>query len=462
MTQTSPERRQINRTTLYFFGALGGILFGYDLGVISGVLPFIGKAWNLTSWDKGIITASLSVGAIVGALYSSRTNERLGRRRTIMVAAVIVIVGTLAATFSPTFFLLVVSRLIIGLGIGLSSSTVPTYLSELAPARLRGAMGALNQIFIVLGILIAFLVSYGLGPSANWRAMFAGALVPAVILLFGLIVLPETPRWLVKNGREEEARSVLISSHGGTADLDAEIATIREVIRLGTEQPARLRDLFAPWVRPMLFVALLLAVGQQFSGVNAINAYFPTMLISLGFATQAALLAGVLLGVTKFVFTAWVVFVVDRWGRKPLLLIGNVIMVVTLAAAGLVVLNVHDTGTRGILMLVMMIFYLVGYELGWGAVVWVMMSEVFPLRVRAAGMGISSVVLWASTGIVSAVFPLISDPKALGIGYSMFVFAAINVVLFGLTKWLVPETKGRSLEQIELDLRARTQLRASN
>ena len=462
MTQTSPERRQINRTTLYFFGALGGILFGYDLGVISGVLPFIGKAWDLTSWDKGIITASLSVGAIVGALYSSRTNERLGRRRTIMVAAVIVIVGTLAATFSPTFFLLVVSRLIIGLGIGLSSSTVPTYLSELAPARLRGAMGALNQIFIVLGILIAFLVSYGLGPSANWRAMFAGALVPAAILLFGLIVLPETPRWLVKNGREEEARSVLISSHGGSADLDAEIATIREVIRLDTEQPARLRDLFAPWVRPMLFVALLLAVGQQFSGVNAINAYFPTMLISLGFATQAALLAGVLLGVTKFVFTAWVVFVVDRWGRKPLLLIGNVIMVVTLAAAGFVVLNVHDTGTRGILMLVMMIFYLVGYELGWGAVVWVMMSEVFPLRVRAAGMGVGSVVLWASTGIVSAVFPLISDPKVLGIGYSMFVFAAINVILFGLTKWLVPETKGRSLEQIELDLRARTQLRASH
>ncbi|HEX4251032.1 MAG TPA: sugar porter family MFS transporter [Pseudonocardia sp.] len=462
MTQTSPERRHISRTTLYFFGALGGILFGYDLGVISGVLPFIGKAWDLTSWDKGIITASLSVGAIVGALYSSRTNERLGRRRTIMVAAVIVIIGTIAATFSPSFFLLVVSRLIIGLGIGLSSSTVPTYLSELAPARLRGAMGALNQIFIVLGILIAFLVSYGLGPSANWRAMFAGAIVPAAILLFGLIVLPETPRWLVKNGREEEARSVLISSHGGTADLDAEIATIREVIRLDTEQPARLRDLFAPWVRPMLIVALLLAVGQQFSGVNAINAYFPTMLISLGFATQAALLAGVLLGVTKFLFTAWVVFVVDRWGRKPLLLIGNVIMVVTLAAAGIIVLNVHDTGTRGILMLTMMIFYLVGYELGWGAVVWVMMAEVFPLRVRAAGMGVGSVVLWAATGIVSAVFPIISDPKALGIGYSMFIFAAINVVLFGLTKWLVPETKGRSLEQIELDLRARTHLRATS
>jgi sugar porter (SP) family MFS transporter len=290
--------------------------------------------------------------------------------------------------------------------------------------------------------------------------MFAGAIVPAVILFFGLIVLPETPRWLLKNGRAEEARSVLVSSHGGEADVDEELTKIREVIRLDTEQKGRIRDLWAPWVRPMLIVALLLAVGQQFSGVNAVNAYFPTMLISLGFATQAALLSGVLLGVTKFLFTAWVVFVVDRWGRKPLLLIGNVIMVVTLIGAGLTVLNVHDTGALGVLMLITMVLYLVGYELGWGAVVWVMMSEVFPLRERAAGMGVASVVLWAATGIVTAVFPLMSDPKALGIGGSMFVFAGINVVLFALTKWLVPETKGRSLEQIELDLRSRTPLRA--
>ncbi|MFB9684364.1 sugar porter family MFS transporter [Amycolatopsis plumensis] len=454
MTQTAPARH-IGRTTLYFFGALGGILFGYDLGVISGVLPFIGKLWALTSWDKGVITASLSVGAIVGALFSSRTNEALGRRRTIMVAAGIVIVGTLAASFSPTFVLLVLSRLVIGLGIGLSSSTVPTYLSELAPAKWRGAMGALNQIFIVLGILIAFLVSYWLGPISAWRWMFAGAIVPAAVLLAGLVFLPETPRWLVKNGQEDEARRVLASAHGNTVNLDEEIATIHEVIRLDTEEKPRIRDLFSGFVRPMLVVALLLAIGQQFSGVNAINAYFPTMLIGLGFATQAALLSGVLLGVTKFLFTAWVVFVVDRWGRKPLLLIGNVIMVLTLVAAGLVVLNVHDTGTRGLLMLVMMVLYLVGYELGWGAVVWVMMSEVFPLKYRATGMGVSSVVLWAATGIVSAVFPIISDPKSLGIGGSMFLFAGVNVVLFVLTKWLVPETKGRTLEQIELDLRAR-------
>ncbi|HEY3748565.1 MAG TPA: sugar porter family MFS transporter [Pseudonocardiaceae bacterium] len=462
MTQaaTVPNRRPINRTTLYFFGALGGILFGYDLGVISGVLVFITKVWHLTSFDKGVVTASLSVGAMIGAAAASKLCNALGRRRTIMVAAVIVIIGTLAASFSPSLTVLTVSRLIIGLGVGCSSATVPTYLSELAPSRLRGAMSALNQIFIVLGILIAFLVDYFLNDTANWRAMLAGALVPAVILLIGLNFLPETPRWLLALGRTDEARAVLVSSHG-TDDVDAELASITEVVRLDHEQQSRWRDLWAPWVRPMLVVALLLAVGQQFSGVNAINAYFPTILVALGFSTSAALFNGVILGITKLLFTGWVVFVVDRWGRRPLLLIGNVIMFVTLTLAGFVVLNVHDKATLGALTLILLILYLVGYELGWGAVVWVMMAEIFPLKARAAGMGVGAVVLWAATGIITAVFPIMSDPKALGIGHSMWVFAAVNVVLFGLTRWLVPETKGRSLEQIELDLRGRTHAEAT-
>lgn len=459
MTQaaTAPNSRQIGRFTLYFFGALGGILFGYDLGVISGVLVFINKVWHLNAWETGIVTASLSVGAIFGAGLAGKLCNAWGRKRSIMTAAVIVIIGTLLATFSPTFTMLTISRLVIGLGIGCSSATVPTYLSELAPSRLRGAMSALNQIFIVLGILIAFLVDYFLGPSKDWRAMLAGALIPATILLIGMAFLPETPRWLLKLGRPDEARAVLVSSHG-TEDVDAEMDSIREVVRLDTEQQSRWRDLIAPWVRPMLIVALLLAVGQQFSGVNAINAYFPTMLVSLGFTTNSALLSGVLLGVTKLLFTAWVVFVVDRWGRKPLLLSGNIIMAVTLILTGVVVTNVTSKGTLGALTLILLVLYLVGYELGWGAVVWVMMAEIFPLKARAAGMGVGAVVLWAATGVVTAVFPVISAKGSLGLGNTMYVFAGINIVLLLLTRWLVPETKGRSLEQIELDLRGRTQV----
>jgi len=453
-TPTATAQRQVNRTTLYFFGALGGILFGYDLGVISGVLILITKQWNLSGFDKGVVTASLSVGAMVGAGLATRLNNAIGRRRSIMMAAGIVIVGTIACSLAPGYALLTVFRFVLGIGIGFSSATVPTFLSELAPSRLRGAMSALNQIFIVLGILIAFLVDYWVAPSGDgsWRWMFAGAIVPAAILLVGMNFLPETPRWLINLGKESEARAVLAATHSGE-DIDAEVAAIQEVIRLDSEQTGRVRDLAARWVRPMLFVALLLAIGQQFGGVNAINAYFPTMLVALGFTTSTALLSAVLLGFTKFAFTAWVVFVVDRWGRKPLLLIGNAVMFTTLLLTGFVVLYVHDKNTLGALTLILLVLYLAGYELGWGAVVWIMMAEIFPLKVRGAGMGAGAVVLWAATGIVTAAFPIISDNNHLGLGHTMWLFAGINVVLFALTRWLVPETKGRSLEQIELGLR---------
>jgi sugar porter (SP) family MFS transporter len=454
MTAGAVRRGSVGKRTLYFFGALGGILFGYDLGIIAGILVLLSKDWHLTPFTKGAITASLSIGAMLGAALAGRLADRLGRRYTIMAAAGIVIIGTVACMLSGGVTSMVISRGVIGLGVGCSSATVPTYLSELAPARLRGAMSALNQIFIVSGILIASLVAYWLASTGNWRGMFSGALIPAAILLIGLGFLPETPRWLLTADREPEARAVLANTHAGE-DIDAEVATIREVIRIDTEAKGRIRDLWAPWVRPMLVVALILAIGQQFSGVNAINAYFPTMLVSLGFTTSTALLSAIALGVTKLLFTAWVVFVVDRWGRKPLLLLGNVVMAVTLVAAGFVVLDVHDKSLLGSLTLVLLILYLAGYELGWGAVVWVMMAEVFPLRVRAAGMGVGSVVLWAATGIITGIFPTMSDPKKLGLGHSMWVFAAVNVVLFVLVRWVIPETKGRSLEQIELDLRDR-------
>lgn len=450
----APARGSVGRTTLYFFGALGGILFGYDLGVIAGILVILAKAWHLSAFTKGAVTASLSVGAMLGAALAGRLADRIGRRYTIMSAAFIVIIGTVACMLAGDVTAMVVARGVIGLGIGCSSATVPTYLSELAPARLRGAMASLNQIFIVAGILIAFLVDYWMAATNDWRGMFAGALVPAAILLAGLVFLPETPRWLLSAGREDEARAVLAATHRGE-DLDGEVASIREVIRIDGEQRGRVRDLWAPWVRPMLVVALILAIGQQFSGVNAINAYFPTMLVSLGFTARSALLSAVVLGVTKLVFTAWVVFMVDRWGRKPLLLLGNVVMAATLVATGFVILDVHDKTALGALTLVLLILYLAGYELGWGAVVWVMMAEIFPLRVRAAGMGVGSVVLWAATGVITAIFPTMSDPHKLGLGHSMWVFAGVSVVLFFLVRRLVPETRGRSLEQIELDLRGR-------
>jgi sugar porter (SP) family MFS transporter len=452
-----PARRATGKGTLYFFGALGGILFGYDLGVISGVLLFIKtkSVFDLGSVGQGVVGGCLAAGAILGAAIAGKLTDRPGRRRTIMIGAMIFAIGTIGCTFSPNATIFVISRTIVGIAVGATSATVPTYLSELAPSRVRGALSSLNQLMIVSGILIAYIVDWALQGSANWRAMICIGIIPAVVLLFGMTLLPETPRWLVKQGREDEARTVIRSAQGDV-DIDAELTGIREVIRLDGSAGS-LRDLAAKWVRPMLIVALILAVGQQFSGVNAINLYAPTIFKNLGVGTSASLLASIVLGAVKVGFTAWVIFMVDRWGRKPLLLLGNVLMSVTLILLGIAVTVLHNNpSAAAVSTIVLLIIYLAGYELGWGAVVWVMMSEVFPLKVRAVGMGTGSVVLWAATFAITFVFPVMNN--GLGLAASAYIFAGIGIILFFLVRQFVPETKGRSLEQIELDLRNRVKV----
>ncbi|MEC3915729.1 sugar porter family MFS transporter [Nocardia sp. CDC160] len=444
--------RRISVSYLYFFGALGGILFGYDLGVISGVLLFIKPLWHLGSVAQGVVGGCLAAGAILGAACAGRITDRWGRRRSIMVAAAVFTVGVLGCTAAPSFGVLVVARFITGVAVGCSSATVPTYLSELAPTRVRGALSTLNQLMIVSGILIAYIIDWALSGAQNWRLMFALAAVPAVILFFGLIGMPETPRWLVKAGRDEDARVVLEQTHRDD-DIEAELGSIREVIRLDAAQQGRFRDLLAPWARPALLVALILAVGQQFAGTNAVNLYAPIMFKDLGLTSSNSLLASIIMGTVKVIFTAWVFLVVDRWGRKPLLLIGNVLMALALFLLGAAVLGMDKGTGTGIVALVLLNLYWVGYELGWGAVVWVMMAEIFPLRVRGVGMGTASTVLWAATFTITFLFPVMNDH--LGLAYSAWIFAAVSVVLFVLVRRFVPETKGRSLEQIELDLRAR-------
>ena len=455
MTQTEglPARRNINRGTLFFFGALGGILFGYDLGVISGVLLFIKKIWNLSAVQQGFVNGALAAGAIIGALLVIKLADSLGRRRTILVAASVFALGTIGCTFAPNFETLVAFRFIVGIAVGASSATVPTYLAELAPGKVRGMLSSLNQLMIVSGILIAYIVDDILADSANWRAMIAAAIVPAVILLVGMLRMPESPRWLLKNGRPDEARAVLHSTLQGQG-VEAEFDEIREIIRLdGEQQKGTLKDLTAKWARPALVVALILAVGQQFSGVNAVNTYAPIMFNNLGFGAAASLLAAVVLGIVKVLFTVGEMFVVDKWGRRPLLQVGGALMAVTLIVLGLCVTLIKDTGVIGPITLVLLILFLAGYELGWGAVVWVMIGEVFPLRVRGIGTGTASVVLWAATFTITFVFPVMYT--GLGLAGAAWIFAAVCVILVLLVTKFVPETKGRTLEQIELELRDR-------
>src|ERR671929_412679 len=277
---------------VYFFGALGGLLFGYDTGVISGAILFISKDLNTTPFLEGLIVASLLLGAAVGAGSAGPLSDRLGRRNLILIAAVTFAIGAIGAALSPSVAVLILFRIVLGLAVGAAALTVPLYLSEIAPTEIRGAISSLNQLMITVGILSAYIVNAILASSGAWRWMLGLAVIPSIVLLIGMYRMPETPRWLVSQDREDEAREVLRRDRDERA-VEKEIQDIKEVER---EEEGGLRELTAAWVRPALVVAIGLAVFQQIVGINTIIYYAPTTLTNVGFAKTSAIYANLIIG----------------------------------------------------------------------------------------------------------------------------------------------------------------------
>ncbi len=324
---------RVSGRAIYFFGALGGLLFGYDTGVISGALLFIPNDFKLTPFLTGAIVAGLLLGAMIGAAGAGRMADSWGRRRLIMAAAVVFTVGSILAAVAPTVWVLIAARVIIGLAVGSAALVVPLYLAEVAPAEIRGAITSLNQLMIVGGILAAFIVNAILASSQNWRLMLGLAAVPSIILFAGMLFMPETPRFLVQAGDEEKARDVL-EDLPGDEEPQEQIEEIKDVE--GEEgEVAGLRGLLqATWVRPALIVAVGLAVFQQFVGINTIIYYAPTTLTSVGFAKTSAIYANLIIGVVNVLLTILAVRLIDRLGRKPLLYGGAAGMVISLLVLG--------------------------------------------------------------------------------------------------------------------------------
>jgi SP family sugar:H+ symporter-like MFS transporter len=317
---------------IYCFGALGGLLFGYDTGVISGALLFIPNDFKLTPFLQGAIVAALLLGAMVGAAFAGRLSDRLGRRQLIIIAAVVFTAGALLAALAPSVAVLIAARFVIGLAVGSAALVVPFYLSEIAPTEIRGAIAGLNQLMIVVGILAAFAVNAILASSGDWRLMLGLAAVPSLILLVGMLFMPETPRFLVHAGDEQEAREVLEDLPGDEHPQER-IDEIREV-----EDEASgtgLRGLWqAKWVRPALLVAAGLAVFQQFVGINTIIYYAPTTLTDVGFGKTSAIYANLIIGVVNVAMTVIAIRIIDRVGRKPMLFAGVAGMVGSLLVLG--------------------------------------------------------------------------------------------------------------------------------
>jgi sugar porter (SP) family MFS transporter len=428
--------------------AIGGFLFGYDTGVISGALLFIKTDLNASTFDQSAIIGSLLLGAVLGAMISGYLAGAIGRRRTKIISGCVFAVAAIWSALAPDVWTLIVARFVLGLGVGTASFVAPMYIGEMVPKRFRGGLVSFNQLMITSGILIAYIIDFALkGISNNWRWMLGLGAIPGIALAVGMLFLPESPRWLVEKGRDDEAREVLKRARpaGG---VDEEIEEIHEVAR----ESARLRDLLGSSVRPLLIVGLGLAIFQQIVGINTVIYFAPTIFQFAGVSTSKAIGQTIFIGVTNVVFTVVAVVLLDRIGRRVLLLIGTAGLTVALVGLGLFFQVAAIKDHASWLALASLIFYIASFAIGLGPVFWLMIAEIFPLGIRGPAMSVCTVANWGFNFLVSFTFLQLIDTA--GKGGTFFVYAGLGVLAVLFFAWRVPETKGRSLEEIEEELGA--------
>jgi len=443
--------RNPSRTSANFYvymislvAAVGGFLFGYDLSIISGAVLFLNKEFSLTAVQLGLVVGCASLGCIPGPLLAAGISDRIGRKKCLVLAAAlfgICAVGTAIARHPGEFVLF---RVIGGLGVGMASVVSPMYIAEIAPARMRGRLVSLNQLAIVIGSTASIVVSYFLSFSGNWRAMFASMLVPVCCLLVGLWFVPESPRWLVQVSRVPEALAIL-TRIDGPAHATAEVEEIK--VALTAEEP-KYSELFRRGIRLALLIAVALGIFQQWTGVSPITFYAPIIFQKAGFKLASdALLQTVTFNACNFVCTVIAILVVDRVGRRPLYLLG----VAGMALGQLLLGTAFHFHLMGVYIILPMYVCIGTYAMSLAPLGWLIMSEVFPLRLRARGQSLCGVVLWTATYTsTQAMAPLMNyfehQRGSLGEMFWMYSLVCVVALLFG---WrFVPETKGKSLEEI--------------
>jgi sugar porter (SP) family MFS transporter len=427
--------------------ALGGFLFGYDTGVISGALLYIKGDLGASSFEQEAIVGALLIGAAIGAIIAGYLADAISRRWTKVLSGSVYTLGALACAFSQTPNQLIASRFVLGLSVGTASFVSPMYLAELSPKRIRGGLVSFNQLMIVSGILAAYIVNFGLkGIGAdNWRWMLGLGAVPGLMLAIGMTLMPYSPRWLAERGREDEARAVLERTHK-QEDVDEELESIKKV----ASEEGHLRDLLGASVRPMLIVGLGLAIFQQIVGINTIIYYAPTILSFTGSSASSAIGQTVAIGVTNLVFTIVAILLLDRLGRRVFLLVGTIGLTVALVVLGAFFASGTLQANASALALIALVVYIASFAMGLGPVFWLMISEIFPLEIRGPAMALCTIANWLFNFIVS--FTFLSLASAIGKQWTFWLYAIIGAIAVSFFFLRVPETKGRSLEQIQQDL----------
>lgn len=443
--------------------AMGGLLFGWDWVVIGGAKPFFQRYFELTSEAQiGWANSCALIGCLVGALIAGALSDRFGRKRLLIVAALLFAVTSLGNALAHNFTVFIAWRMFGGVAIGLASSLSPMYISEVAPAQMRGKLVSINQLTIVVGILLAQIINWALVHNLptgatdefiknswfgqqGWRWMFGLTAAPALLFLFGMFFVPESPRWLAKNGRTDAALTVLTKIGGRAYALTAS-ADIKSTMTSEETQRVRFRELLAPKMRKVLVLGVVLAVFQQWCGINVIFNYAEEIFRSAGYDISSVLKNIAWTGSVNLAFTFVALGVVDRGGRRPLMLFGSAALAVIYVAMGFC----YYHHVQGLPMLLLVLAAIGCYAMSLAPVTWVVISEIFPNRIRGAAMAVAIMSLWIACFLLTYTFPILN--ARLGSAGTFWLYAAICLAGFIFIKFKQPETKGKTLEQIERDL----------
>lgn len=438
-----------NKTSISFLlmisivASLGGLLFGFDIAIISGTVPFIKDYFSLNDLMLGWGVSSLLIGCVIGAAFAGKLADRFGRRKMLIVTSLFFAVSCLATGLAHNFVYFFLVRMVGGLAVGSASILSPMYISEISPSKYRGRMVVLYQLAIVTGILVSYIINYllhDIGPN-NWRWMFASGTVPSVLFFVLLFFVPKSPRWLYSKGFHEQSYAILVNV-GGEANANYEIAEIKESLK---QKTIGFKKLFEPGLRRVLLIGIFLAVFVQMTGINTVIDYAPAILEKVGLEVGDALFYTIGIGIVNFIFTWVAVIFIDRIGRKKLYLIGSAGMAVSMALLSMAFSN---PDINGILVLILMFLFLSFFTACIGPVFWTLISEMFPNRARGVGMSVTVLTNWIFNWLVVFLFPWMLTNLGGTIVYGFL--ALMGLIQFILTKLYVPETKGKTLEEIEM------------
>ena len=430
-------------------GSLAGFLFGYDEGIIAGALPSVRAYFKLSSTQEGIMASAVPFGALFGSILigiflASKLAKKFGRKTCLMVAAIFFLAGSVGEALAPADWVLICSRFMLGLAIGLSAVITPMFLGEVAPARLRGTMVIIYQLAITMGIVCAYLINYILISGESWRLMFASSAIPAFIMVLGILVLPESPRWLFSTGQHHKATKALHRLRG-TQNIDKELEEIESTLN-NDHQKNSWRPLFHKPLLPVLLLGTGLFALQQLSGIDVIIYYAPEIFKLLNLpGLNAEVLATLGIGTINMLFTILAMFYIDRIGRRKLLIIGFLGTGISLLA--LFVTSLYSAPLMGYLSIVFLTLYIISFAISLGPIPYIAMAEIFPLYVKGAGMGLSSFSNWGFNGLMILSFPILIN--YLGIKWLFLIYSIICFIGLIFTKRYMPETKNLSLEEIE-------------